>query len=115
MLYTSTDDFYKQISNLKRLSREQEKDLAQKMKLGDEGAKKALMDGYLPVLGAYLKRYTHTPSLDMIYKGIEILKTSIETFDFLHDSPSPNSTFANYLADKVRRMITRYIADENMQ
>ncbi len=40
MLYTSTDDFYKQISNLKRLSREQEKDLAQKMKLGDEGAKK---------------------------------------------------------------------------
>ena len=111
MLYTSAEDFYNKAATIKRLSREEEKELAKKMKERHENAQKALVVGYLPVLAAYLKRYTRTPSLDMIYKGIEILETSIATFNFLYDSPSPNVNFANYLADKVCRMMTRYIAD----
>ena len=111
MLYTSAEDFYNKVATIKRLSREEEKELAQKIKEGDENALKALVVGYIPVLATYLKRYTRTPSLDMIYKGIEILETSISTFDFLSDSPSPNVTFSNYLGGKVRRMITKYIAE----
>lgn len=109
MFYKSVDDFYQQISNLKRLSRKDEKELARKMKDRDEDAYKTLRDSYLPVLGSYLKRYTRTPSLDMIYKGIEVLEASIAAFDFLYDSPSPNVTFVHFLSDKVRRMMTRYI------
>ena len=113
MLYTSAEDFYNKVATIKRLSREEEKKLALKMvNEGDENAQKALVVGYLPVLAAYLKRYTRTPSLDMIYKGIEILETSIATFDFLYDSSSPNVTFVHFLSDKVRRMMTGYIADK---
>ena len=113
MLYKSAEDFYNKVATIKRLSREEEKELALKMvNEGDENAQKALVIGYLPVLAAYLKRYTCTPSLDMIYEGVEILETSIATFDFLYDSPSPNVTFVHFLSDKVRRMMTRYIADK---
>lgn len=111
MLYKSVDDFYHQITNLQRLNREDEKELAQKMKDGDDEARKVLTESYLPVLATFLKRYTRTPSLDMVYKGIQVLQSSIDSFDFLHDSPSPNVNFANYLGEKVRRMLTRYIAD----
>ena len=115
MLYTSADDFYKQISNLKRLSRKEEKELAKKMKDGDEDAKKALMDSYLPVLGSYLKRYARNPSLNMIYHGIQVLESSILTFDFQFDSPSPNCAFVHVLSDGVRKMILRFIADNPTQ
>lgn len=112
MLYTCTEAFFDHVDQLKRagkLTREEEKELAQKMKDGDEEAKKALTESYLPFLAALLKRYARTPSLDMVYKGIQVLQTSIATFDFLHDSLSPNVTFVYFLSDKVRRAMTRYI------
>lgn len=117
MLYKSVDDFYRHIANLKianpkRLSREEEKEYAIRMKEGDEEAYQALIDSYLPVLGSYLKRYTHTPSLDMIYRGLEVLNTALRTYNFLHESTSPNVNFACYLSDKVRRTMTRYIATD---
>ena len=115
MLYTSAEDFYNKVATIKRLSREEEKELAKKMKDGDEDAKKKLMDSYLPVLAAYLTRYTHKPSLNMIYRGIEVLEKSMSIYDFQFDSPSPNANFVHFLSDRVRQMITRYIADENKQ
>lgn len=114
MLYASAEDFYNKVATIKRLSREEEKELARKMQDGNEDAKKLLFDSYLPVLASFLKRYTRNPSLDMVYKGMELLHTSIETFDFQYDSPSPNVTFVHFLSDKVRRMMTRYIADNHI-
>ena len=115
MLYKSADDFYNQITNLTRLSREDEKELAQKMKVGDEDAYKTLRDSYLPVRGSYLKRYAHTPSLSMIYCGIAVLNESISTFDFQFDSPSPNCAFVHVLSDRVRKMMVQFIADNPTQ
>ena len=115
MLYTSTEDFYNKAATIKRLSLEEEKELARKMKDGDEDAYKTLRDSYLPVLGSYLKRYTHTPSLSMIYRGITVLNESISTFDFQFDSPSPNCVFVHVLSDRIRRMMVQYIADNPTQ
>ena len=113
MLYVSAEDFYTQVANIKRLSREEEIELAKRMREGDQNAKKVLTDSYLPVLAAYIKRYANTPSLDLVYKGIEVLETSVEAFDFLYESPSPNLTFAYFLSDRVRKTVTRYIAESH--
>ena len=117
MLYTSTEDFFNHIDKLKKnrkLTREEEKELAQKMKNGDDEAKKALTEAYLPFLATLLKRYTSTPSLDMIYKGIQVLETSIATFDFFYDSLSPNVTFVNFLSNKIKQIMIRYIAEKTI-
>ena len=115
MLYTCVDDFFNHVEEIKKtqkpLSREEEKELAQKMKAGDYDAKKALTEAYLPILASFLKRYTRTPSLSMVYDGVMILETSINTFDFLHNNPSPNVTFVNFLSNKIRQMMIKYIAD----
>ena len=113
MLYKSADDFYNQITILKRLSREEEKECALKMKEGDENAYKILRDSYLPLLGSYLKRHMRNPSLDMIYHGIQVLESSILSFDFQADSPSPNCTFVHILSDRVRKMMVQYVANNS--
>ena len=107
MLYTSADEFFALADRSDRLSREEEKALGARLGEGDETAARALVQGYLPLLAAYLKRYTDTPSLHLIYLGVETLEEAVAAFDFQAENP----TFTRFLGDKVRRMMTRYVAD----
>ena len=107
MLYTSADEFFALAARSGKLSREEEKALGARLGEGDETAGQALVRGYLPLLAAYLKRYTDTPSLHLIYLGVETLEEAVATFDFQAENP----TFTRFLGDKVRRMMTRYVAD----
>ena len=109
MIYTSAQSFFEYAENVKRLSREEELAYAIKMKAGDEEAKQAIVNGYLPILAAYLKRYTREASLEYIYRGIETLNEAVEKFDFQIENP----TFTRFLQNEIRRMATRYIADSS--
>lgn len=107
MLYKHADDFFKHADGLIRdISREKEKEYALKMKQGDEDAKAALTENYLPVLAAYLKKYISQPSLQIIYMGIGVLDEAILSFDFQSDNPA----FTRFLETKIRSMIANYIA-----
>ena len=107
MLYTDAAHFFTHADGIPRLSREEEKALGARAKEGDEAAARALTDSYLPMLAAYLKRYADTPSLRLIYMGVETLTEAVASFDFQTENP----TFTRFLGDRVRRMMTRYIAD----
>ena len=107
MKYTCTDDFFAHAATVQRLSREQELAYAQQANAGDATAKQALTDSYLPVLASYLKRYVKTPSLHLVYLGIQMLDKAVASFDFSQENPA----FSKYLGQEVKKLVTRYIAD----
>ena len=107
MLYKCADDFFKYAANVKRISREEEKELGLKMKEGDEEAKETLITSYLPVLASYLKRNFREPSLAVIYSGLAVLSDSVQSFNFQIENP----TFTRFLGFEIRKMVTRFIAD----
>ena len=108
MLFQCANDFYEYAASVKRISREEEKELGRKMKEGDEEAKETLITSYLPVLASALKRYFYERSLDLVYRGLAVLSDAVQNFDFQIENP----TFAKFLTDKIRRMITRFIAEK---
>ncbi len=108
MLYTCTEDFWRQAARARRLSREEEREYAARMQAGDVEAKRLLTESYLSVLGAYIKRWSsREPSLDIIYRGIAVLEDCIQSFDFQAD----NLSFTSFLGNNLRKMFVRYIAD----
>lgn len=109
MLYISPKDFYNQIAYFKKLSREAEIECAIKMHNGDTVAKEKLIDSYLPILGAFLKRWAieGKPPMKLIYQGILVLEDSIQSFDFEKNDPQ----FAQFLENKIKIMITQYISN----
>ena len=111
MLYTCAEDFFKYASSIERISREDELKLGLKMREGDEDAKEQLIRSYIPVLAAYLKKYSRNPSLSLVYFGLGVLTDSVTNFNFQIENP----TFTRFLGDSVRQTITRYIVDENKQ
>lgn len=108
MLYISPEEFYKQIATKTRLSKEEEIEYANNMRNGDVTAKEKLIDSYLPVLGAFLKRWATKgkPSMELIYRGIVVLEDSIQAFDF-----EKGKSFENFLARKIKELMMRYIVD----
>lgn len=109
MLFTCSEDFFEQTSKISRLSREEEKEYGKKMQNGDEEAKQALINSYLPVVAAIIKRYTaDTPSLELIYRSIKTLEEMISKYDFQQDN-----VFMNALSSNLRRVITKYMIDSD--
>lgn len=111
MLYTCSNDFFKYATSISRISREEEKELGLKMQEGNEDAKEQLIRSYIPVLAAYLKKYSRDPSLSLVYCGLDVLADSVKNWNFQIENP----TFTRFLGDRVRQMITRYIVNENKQ
>ncbi|MBQ8911388.1 MAG: hypothetical protein IJY89_02315 [Clostridia bacterium] len=107
MLYTRAEDFFKNAAKQQRLSLREEKACAQKMKEGDALARQALFDSFLPLLAAFLKRWSDAPSLELIYRGLAVLEKELAAFDFQGEDPS----FDRHLSAKLRQMMTSYIAD----
>lgn len=114
MLFTTAKAFFAlvdEISREGRLTIEEERECARRMRAGDGEARKALLRRYLPVVASFIRRsFSKEPSLDLIYRGIAVLEETLDKYDFQNE----NITFTHALSTKLRRMMAAYIADSSV-
>lgn len=109
----SVDDpvrmYLKEIGKVPLLTGEEEIDLAQRMELGDEEAKKRLAEANLRLVVSIAKRYVGRGMLflDLIQEGNLGLMKAVEKFDY-----KKGYKFSTYATWWIRQAITRAIADQ---
>lgn len=105
MIFLSVEDFYKKVESITVLDREDEIDCAKKMRNGDALARKRLIDSYLPMVAAHLKRLpAHLQSLGLILHCQQSLEKAVDSFDFIQNSES----FSHRLSWHLRQTVTKY-------
>jgi DNA-directed RNA polymerase sigma subunit (sigma70/sigma32) len=110
MLFVSVEDFFEKAALTVRLTREEEKKLAIKMKQGDAEARGAIINSYLPMAAAYVKRAPKAvQTLNTVYLLVQSLEKGVDVYNFEHEG----DTFAHHLSWRFRQCITRCIADRN--
>lgn len=112
-LGVDTDDpvrmYLKEIGKVPLLSAEEEIELAKRMELGDEDAKKRLAEANLRLVVSIAKRYVGRGLLflDLIQEGNLGLIKAVEKFDY-----RKGYKFSTYATWWIRQAITRAIADQ---
>ena len=101
--------YLKEIGKVPLLSAEEEIDLAQRMEVGDEEAKKRLAEANLRLVVSIAKRYVGRGMLflDLIQEGNLGLSKAVEKFDY-----TKGYKFSTYATWWIRQAITRAIADQ---
>lgn len=101
--------YLKEIGKVPLLNAEEEIELAKKMELGDEEAKKRLAEANLRLVVSIAKRYVGRGMLflDLIQEGNLGLIKAVEKFDF-----RKGFKFSTYATWWIRQAITRAIADQ---
>ena len=101
--------YLKEIGKVSLLSAEEEIELAKKMELGDEAAKKRLAEANLRLVVSIAKRYVGRGMLflDLIQEGNLGLIKAVEKFDY-----RKGYKFSTYATWWIRQAITRAIADQ---
>ena len=108
MLFISVEDFLTQATAVPRISREEEKVLAQRMVAGDDTARETLVRSYLPLVASHIRRAPQDiRTLNTVYVCVAMLEKSVDRFHFQQDS----ETFTHHLGWGLRQCITRCIAD----
>lgn len=108
MLYISVDDFFKKANNTTRLSREDEKAYALKMRDGDAEARNKIIGCYLPLAASYIKRLPkELQTLEAVYAFIDSLEKGVDSFNFFQSG----ETFIHHLSFRFRQCTTRLIAN----
>ena len=108
MLFITVDDFFQKIHGTTRLSRNDEKYYALKMKEGDAEARQAIVNSYLPMVASYIRRSPkELQTLETIYSCVRSLEKGVDGFNFLQDS----ETFTHHLSWRLRQCITRCLVD----
>lgn len=108
MLFISVDDFFQKASAMTRLSRDDEKKYAFKMKEGNAEARQAIVNSYLPMVASCVKRAPkELQTLETIYICVNSLEKGVDGFDFLQDSEA----FTHHLNWRLRQCIVKCIAD----
>ena len=108
-----TDDpvrmYLKEIGKVPLLSAEEEIELAKRMEIGDEEAKKRLAEANLRLVVSIAKRYVGRGLLflDLIQEGNLGLIKAVEKFDY-----RKGYKFSTYATWWIRQAITRAIADQ---
>ena len=109
----SVDDpvrmYLKEIGKVPLLSPDEEIELAKKIELGDEAAKKKLAEANLRLVVSIAKRYVGRGMqlLDLIQEGNLGLIKAVEKFDY-----QKGYKFSTYATWWIRQAITRAIADQ---
>lgn len=109
----SVDDpvrmYLKEIGKVPLLSTDEEIELAKKIELGDEAAKKKLAEANLRLVVSIAKRYVGRGMqlLDLIQEGNLGLIKAVEKFDY-----RKGYKFSTYATWWIRQAITRAIADQ---
>lgn len=110
MLFINVQDFYNKAYEYKKLTREEEKALAQRMK-DDSEARQALINSYLPMTAGFIDRLKDDyQSLELVYRCIQALEKCVDSFNFQQDG----ETFAHRYNWYLRQTITKYIADSRL-
>ncbi len=101
--------YLKEIGKIPLLSMEDEIELAKRIELGDEGAKKVLAEANLRLVVSIAKRYVGRGMqfLDLIQEGNLGLIKAVEKFDY-----TKGFKFSTYATWWIRQAITRAIADQ---
>ena len=101
--------YLKEIGKVPLLSAEEEIELAKRMELGDEDAKKRLAEANLRLVVSIAKRYVGRGMLflDLIQEGNLGLIKAVEKFDY-----RKGYKFSTYATWWIRQAITRAIADQ---
>ena len=101
--------YLKEIGKVPLLSAEEEIELAKRMELGDQEAKKRLAEANLRLVVSIAKRYVGRGMLflDMIQEGNLGLIKAVEKFDY-----RKGYKFSTYATWWIRQAITRAIADQ---
>ena len=101
--------YLKEIGKVPLLSAEEEIELAKRMELGDQEAKKRLAEANLRLVVSIAKRYVGRGMLflDLIQEGNLGLIKAVEKFDY-----RKGYKFATYATWWIRQAITRAIADQ---
>ena len=107
MLFKTPKEFFDTAESVGRITRDEELDLANRMREGDASAKDKLTTAYLPVLASYVRRYSREPSEEFIRRAVETLTDAVSCFDFRVENP----TFVNFLRGRMRSLVTELIAD----
>ncbi len=107
MLFTCAEDFFHKASKIKRLSRQEEKDLFICMKAGDMTARERIIESYLVIVAARIRRLPKDmQSLDLIYSCIQALECAVDQFNFLQEG----ETFAHKVCLVAQKEFTQNIA-----
>ena len=108
MLFITVDDFFQKVHSTTRLSRNDEKNYALKMKEGDAEARQAIVNSYLPMVASYIRRSPkELQTLETIYSCVRSLEKGVDSFNFLQES----ETFTHHLSWRLRQCITRCLVD----
>jgi RNA polymerase primary sigma factor len=101
--------YLKEIGNVALLTAQEENELAQRVKQGDEEAKRRLAEANLRLVVSIARRYAGRGMLflDLIQEGNMGLMKAVEKFD--HTKGFKFSTYATWW---IRQAITRSIADQ---
>lgn len=101
--------YLKEIGKVPLLSAEEEIELAKKMEMGDQDAKKRLAEANLRLVVSIAKRYVGRGMLflDLIQEGNLGLIKAVEKFDY-----RKGYKFSTYATWWIRQAITRAIADQ---
>ena len=101
--------YLKEIGKVPLLSAEEEIELAKRMELGDEDAKKRMAEANLRLVVSIAKRYVGRGMLflDLIQEGNLGLIKAVEKFDY-----RKGYKFSTYATWWIRQAITRAIADQ---
>lgn len=101
--------YLKEIGKVPLLSPEEEIELAKRMELGDENARKRLAEANLRLVVSIAKRYVGRGMqfLDLIQEGNLGLIKAVEKYDY-----SKGFKFSTYATWWIRQAITRAIADQ---
>jgi len=101
--------YLKDIGQVPLLSKEEERDLAEKMTNGDKKAKERLSEANLRLVVSIAKRYVGRGMqfLDLIQEGNLGLIKAVEKFDY-----TKGFKFSTYATWWIRQAITRAIADQ---
>ncbi len=101
--------YFKEISQIPLLSREQEVDLARRIAAGDETAKQRLIESNLRLVVQVARRYRNRglPLSDLIEEGNIGLIRAVEKFD-----PSRGTRFSTYGTWWIRQAIARALANQ---
>ncbi len=101
--------YLKEIGKVPLLSKDEEMELAKRMELGDEDAKRKLCEANLRLVVSIAKRYVGRGMLflDLIQEGNLGLIRAVDKFDW-----SKGFKFSTYSTWWIRQAITRSIADQ---
>ena len=102
-------DYLKTIGKIPLLTAEQEKDLARRVKRGDQEAKNTLVSSNLRLVVSIAKKYNNRglPMMDLIQEGNIGLMRAAEKFD-----PEKGFRFSTYATWWISQGVSRAIADQ---